>query len=459
MTLSYLKAIACSLVFLALPSAHGQNTVGLLENDPLLTQDGYTLVYPHQQKNVYLLDNCGRIVHQWLDTVYLPGNSAYLLDNGDIIRCGKRPGNINPVIAEGGAGEVVEKRDWSGQLLWRYTYNSPTYRMHHDIAPMPNGNVLILAWELKTMAEAVAAGKDTTGYEDPSIWPDHVVEVEPIGLDSGNIVWEWHAWDHLIQKFDSTKANYGITSDHPERIDVNYGVTAFADWLHCNSLDYNETLDQIMLSVPHFNEIWVIDHSTTTAEAAGSIGGNSGKGGDLLYRYGNPDAYGRGAPANQQLFFEHDARWVETGIANDPDSGNIMVFNNRAGSNYSRVDMITPPMDSSGNYVIQANLPFGPDTLTWSFVGPMSDTINSGSLSGAHKLPNGNFLITAGNEGRVVEVTRAGQLAWEYQIPIQQGQIVAQVLDHTRGREFPEYQIPSRSPLSHYPELDAYRVF
>ncbi len=64
-----------------------------------------------------------------------------------------------------------------------------------------------------------------------------------------------------------------------------------ADWLHTNSVDYNEEFDQIVVSVRHFSEIWVIDHSTTTAEAAGHSGGNSGKGGDLLYRWGNPEAY------------------------------------------------------------------------------------------------------------------------------------------------------------------------
>ena len=448
MTIHYTKLLALSAAFLLVSSLGAQNTVGLIQNDALLAQDGYTLLFPHAQKNVYLLDNCGRIVHQWEDTVYVPGNGVYLMDNGDLLRCGKRQGVVNPIINEGGAGEVVERRDWNGNLLWRFTYNSPTYRLHHDIQPLPNGNVLMIAWELKTMAEAVAAGKDTAGFQETSVWPDKIIEVEPIGLDSGNIVWEWHAWDHLIQNFDPTKANYGAVEDHPELINLNYGVTEFADWMHANGIHYNAALDQIVLSVPHFNEIWVIDHSTTTAEAAGSTGGNSGKGGDLLYRYGNPDAYRRGSPADQKLFFNHDARWVEAGIPNDPDDGNIMIFNNRAGSDFSRVDMITPPMDSAGNYVIQPNLPFGPDTLTWSFVGPMNDTIFSGALSGAHKLPNGNFLITAGTEARLVEITRMGQPVWEYVLPLQFGQPVAQGATPTNANaNFRSTKYPANHPF------------
>ena len=44
---------------------------------------------------------------------------------------------------------------------------------------------------------------------------EHINEVEPVCLDSGIIVWEWHAIDHLIQDHDSTKANYGVVADHP----------------------------------------------------------------------------------------------------------------------------------------------------------------------------------------------------------------------------------------------------
>ena len=78
--------------------------------------------------------------------------------------------------------------------------------MHHDIEVMPNGNILLIAWELISAAEAFANGRDTNKLEDGKLWPCKIVEVEPIGADSGNIVWEWRAWDHLIQDFDPTKS-------------------------------------------------------------------------------------------------------------------------------------------------------------------------------------------------------------------------------------------------------------
>ena len=137
--------------------------------------------------------------------------------------------------------------------------------------------------------------------------------------ETDEIVWEWHAWDHLIQDFDSTKANYGVVADHPELIDVNYFTNnGNPDWMHANAIDYNENLDQVVISNPEFNEIWIIDHSTTTAQAAGSTGGSAGRGGDLIYRWGNPMTYGHGDSTDIQLHYQHNPNWIDDFV---PSSG------------------------------------------------------------------------------------------------------------------------------------------
>ena len=250
-----------------------QNTVGLISYDPPLTYDGYNLIYPHNQPNVYLLDNCGEIVKVWEDDPgFRPGNTAYLLPDGRVVKT-KRPASVvgNPIWAGGGGG-TVEIRDWNNNLEWSFTLNDSLARLHHDIEPMPNGNILMIVWEVKTAEEAIQAGRDPATIDNQELWPDYIIEVNP-GTDE--IVWEWHAWDHLIQDFDNTKDNFGVVADHPELININFDNNGVADWLHANAIDYHPDIDQILLCVPFFNEIWIIDHSTSTTQAAGKTGASA----------------------------------------------------------------------------------------------------------------------------------------------------------------------------------------
>ncbi|CAK8718630.1 hypothetical protein KKHLCK_07795 [Candidatus Electrothrix laxa] len=151
-------------------------------------------------------------------------------------------------------------------------------------------------------------------------------------------------------------------------------------------------MDQILFSVRQQSEIWVIDHSTTTEEAAGHTGGNRGKGGDLLYRWGNPAVYRAGSSADQQLFVQHDAEWIESGY---PGEGNILIFNNgdgRADGEYSAIMEIEPPVDSSGNYALTLGEAYGPAAPVWSYTASPSTDFYADHISGQQRQPNGNTL-------------------------------------------------------------------
>jgi hypothetical protein len=220
-------------------------------------------------------------------------------------------------------------------------------------------------------------------------------------------------WDHLVQDYDASQDNYGVVADHPELIDINYrgtgAKTGSADWNHMNAVDYNAEFDQIMLSVRSFSEIWIIDHSTTTAEAASHSGGSSGMGGDLLYRWGNPQAYDSGSADDQQLFVQHDAQWIPDDY---PGAGNILVFNNgtgRSDGNYSTIDEIVPPVDGDGNYS-----GYGPTAPEWTYTAVTPTDFYATNISGTQRLSNGNTLICDGPSGYFFEVTEAGEIVWEY---------------------------------------------
>jgi hypothetical protein len=403
------------------------HTVGLLKAVNSKTYPGYNLIYPHEQPNVYLLDNCGAIVHTWTDVSdSRPGNTVYLQEDGSIIKT-KRPAAItgNPMWSGGGGG-TVEKRDWNNNLLWTFTLNDSFNRLHHDIEPMPNGNILMICWVKKTKAQAIAQGRNPSFLANGEVWYDKIIEVKPIGKDSFDIVWEWHLWDHLIQDFDSTKPNYGKPENFPGKVNFNYAnLNSAKNWAFLNAISYNLGLDQIVVSSPSFNEVWVIDHSTTKAQAATSLGGFGKSGGDLIFRWGNPHAYNSGTVQDQKLFFQHDIHWMGKNFG-ERDFGKLMVFNNRAGANYSTVNIIETNFD---NYFWKYNKTgntYLPKNFSWTYRRPDSTAMFSSGLSGVQRLDNGNTLICSAQQGYTFEITPSNEIVWEYVTPLKLGVKVKQ---------------------------------
>jgi formylglycine-generating enzyme required for sulfatase activity len=392
-------------------SPNAGQTVGLYLNTPRAF-NGYTLLAPKHNTVTYLIDNEGRVVNQWKSN-YEPGQSAYLLPNGHLLRAGmvRVPGGTG-----GGEGGRIEEIDWDGRLVWAFDHATREHQLHHDIKPMPNGHVLALMVERKSREEAVAAGFDPNQLQEDYLVPDAVVEIEPTPPRGGRIVWEWHVWDHLVRGADPAA--------HPELVDPRgTGRNIRPFWNHMNSLDYNPALDQIVLSVRGNNEIWIIDHSTTKAEAAGHTGGRSGKGGDLLYRWGNPTAYQRGTASDRQLIQQHDALWIPDG---SPGAGHITIFNNGYERGWSSIEEIVPPVDAGGRYFLAAGSAYGPEKPTWRYEAVNRTDFFSSEISGALRLPNGNTLVCAGVVGNLFEVTPAGETVWQYVNPVVRGGILAQ---------------------------------
>lgn len=383
--------------------------------------DGYTIYSPvgtGPGSNVggdsYLIDNQLNIINEWS---YTRGAASmpYLMPDSTIFY----PYRVqSPSMSAGGTGGGILKMDWEGNILWNYTVADQDYQHHHDIQPLPNGNVLVIAWERKTASEAYAMGRQTIENSLNEMWSEAILELEPVGTSDANVVWEWHLWDHMVQDVSSAYPNYGTISDHHELFDINYGNVganqgpggANADWKHFNAIDYNADLDQIAISARHHHEIYIIDHSTTTEEAAGHTGGNSGKGGDILYRWGNPQVYDRGNASDQQLNGQHGVNWIPEGY---PGEGNLILYNNQEGNGNSAVYEIVPPMDADGNYTIDTITAFGPSSPTWTYTGNFQSSVQSG----AFRLPNGNTLITVADDHRMFEVTNTGTIVWDYTHP------------------------------------------
>ena len=282
-----------------------------------------------------------------------------------------------------------------------------------------------------TREQAVAAGAD------PSVeWnaaPDGVVEVDM----NGNIVWEWWSLDHVVQDKNPDWPNYGVFSEHPERFNLNWGSGVTGDFTHQNALDYNRTLDQIVVNNDRMGELYVIDHGGTFVvgdfEASKALA--AGPKGDILFRWGHPWLYGAGeAPSynpdgdvtsegDRMLFHHHDTQWIKEGL---PGEGNFLIFENgsrRAGPHRSEILEVNP---YAGEYPDAEYLPEmaagGPaEQVVWNFTSVEPNSFSSRNISGVQRLANGNTLGVAGRHGHVFQVTPEGEVVWEYIVPIARG--------------------------------------
>ena len=357
-----------------------------LENNSLV------LAIENAGKAAYLLTKQGQRAYEWEFNANL-GNDLELLPNGKLLGMFKVE---DPQFSFGGYGGIIKIMDTNAEEEWEYNYSSEDFLAHHDAEMLPNGNVLFLVWERTSVSEAQALG--INAHFDT--FTEALIEVNPV---SNEIVWEWHSLDHLVQDVDSNLPNFGIINENPQLIDHNYNILVDeygGDIMHANGIDYDEDNDLIFVSVNFYGEVWVIDHSTTSTEAGTHTGGNYGKGGDLIYRFGNPEAYNH--DYGTQLFHKvHFPNLLENNV---PGQGNMLVFVNGSEQQSTVYELRLPE-----TYELKLDQSNEPEVV-WSFSHP---ELYAAIISGAVRLENGNTLICEGDFG-FWEVTQDKEVVWKY---------------------------------------------
>ena len=397
------------IIFSHIWEGYCQNPAGLRFSNPT-TNTGYVLLSPRESNYSYLIDKCGINYFQWV-ALNIPGESTIFSKLGVLLRTQK----FHPhLVLPGGYGGKIVKYGPESDVLWEFQLANDSIQLHHDLELLPNGNILCMAWVKHSMQEAILKGRNLDEIIGGELWSERIIEIRPLDSTHTEIVWYWDSWDHLIQERDSTLENFGSIGENPNKIDINYAVDISShkpDWLHANSIAYQEDLDLIAISVRSFNEIWVIDHSTTIEEAKDSSGGRYGKGGDLLFRWGNPEAYDRGTIEDRKFFFQHDVNWI--------DAHTLMVFNNGADSvrPYSSVDKfyVNTALGTKG-FPRNSQGQFFPEEISWTYFD--TSYLYAPFMSSAQLLPNGNLFICLGTEGRIVEVDTTGKIVWDYVNPV-----------------------------------------
>ncbi len=422
-----LGALALTFAFATL---NAQSGVQLLTQDAL---DGYTLVYKRNSSVAYLIDNCGKVVNKWVNS------GGYNLD----VKLTK-DGTL--ISSDKGRRAITEQR-WSGSIIRSISLAETDLYPDYDLVKMNNGNFLCKAYRILSAAELDSLGLDLSKHGSRR----HADVIIEINSDS-EVVWEWNPFDHAIQERDSTKANFGNVADHPELINLDaLSQGENEDIFMINGFDYNEELDQIALSFRLLSEVVIVDHSTTPNESSGHTGGNLGIGGDIAYRWGNPANYGRGTEEDRRLYFQHNPNWIKFG----EHKGKLIIFNNglaRPGKDFSDMPIIDLPIDAMGRYILETDRAFGPNTpdLVINENGELN--INSPYTSSVEVLSNGNYFITSGSEGRILEFNPELKLVWEYYVPL--GSVYR---TYKYGSDFPGLDLENLRPVGIIPgDLSSY---
>ena len=403
------------------------------------TYTGYTLF--GSGGTTYLIDMEGHVIHSWKI-----GTNPRFTEGGTLLDAvGGDPSNSN----------VWKELDWSGNVVWTYTEKRTGYSPHHDFVKIYNpilkdSTFMYIANKSYTNAQCLAKGAslaNNSGKAYSGVQLDVVVEVNR----AGKVIWEWAFFDHVVQDYDATiTATYGVIKNTPGRININMtGNPLKSDWLHCNSMDYNETLDQVVINSVH-GEFYVIDHGNTFLpnDSAGSVALAASSKGDFLYRFGDPAKYAQGTSPSfssnpekttagtKQIGGAHDIQWIKPGL---PGEGNFLVFNN--GQNLfeltpqSYIFEINPYLNSSkATTSAYVNPPLAkydtvssPDNnlmkekkyisrqVEWRYSSKNNTSFYSTIGSSAQRLPNGNTLVCAMNSGHFFEVCPADtSIVWEY---------------------------------------------
>jgi hypothetical protein len=133
--------------------------------------------------------------------------------------------------------------------------------------------------------------------------------------------------------------------------------------------------------------------------------------------------------------------WATTGpwrMPHDPDpldNGNILIFDNcfsRGGQQGSRVLEFDPRTDD----------------VVWRYAGSQQSPLRSDIRSCQQLLGNGNVLVTESDRGRLLEVTRDGQVVWEYVHPVRGGQDDELIPVVSGARRYDRSELPFLSPES-----------
>jgi hypothetical protein len=316
-----------------------ESVTGVTRHDRAESLAGYN-IFTNGVNQVVIMDMDGQTVHSWNLPDKRRCSYAELLSTGDIV-----------VICD---SQSIIKLNWSGDVLWEFEG-----MVHHDVAFLPDGSMLV-----------PVAERPKNYKELPLVSFDAVLHLTPLGKPRA--VWSTYKNLERLQESHPPLALEGLMSTLDEEARKN--IFRFYDLntievlpdTPLGQMDQRFQAGNIMLSLKNANVIAIMNKDTMELEWS----------------------WGPGV-----LDFQH----MPTMIGN----GNILVFDNGAHRDYTRVLEIEP---ISGE-------------IAWQYQASIPSEFFSKSGGSIQRLPNGNTLICDSDNGRCFEINLTEEVVWEYRNP------------------------------------------
>ena len=379
--------------------------------DPARAWSGYT-VFVLPQTGAVLVDMNGKTVRHWTQFEGASGGPTRILPGGRVIGAiGSRPPNQESL--------GVAQYDWEDKVVWQFDRAEQvkmrdgetrwSARQHHDWQRegFPAGYYSPEAETIGNSGRTLILGHKNlsdTAIHEQQLEDDYLYEVDW----TGKVVWEWLASKHVDEMGFNPAAREAIRT--PSQFNK---ARASVDWLHINAATYvgpNRMFDagdqrfrpdNVLISSRQANIMMIV-----------------GRDGHIVWRLGPDYRESEGSRGIGQIIGQHHAHIIPKGL---PGAGNLLVFDNGGAAGYG---FTTPSAVNGVNGVARYSsrvLEIDPVTLKkvweYSIGGAESYRFFSHYISSAQRLMNGNTLITEGADGRLFEVTTAGEIVWEYVSP------------------------------------------
>ena len=309
--------------------------------------------------DIRLIDMNGNVVHRWMVAPAFNKRSR-LLPNGHLVYAGPN--------------RTVFEYDWDGNIVWTHEGTGSV----NDLRVLPNGNKLLLAHEpIPDQFQQQVRDVDMSPRWAPRLRgsEEHQLGADIYEVDTaGDVVWEWHAHNHLDLNLFSP-------------------ATPEGDWLHVNSiqpLPENTWYDAgdarfrpgnilVLVNARNVDMMYVVDKETKAVVWEGT---HTYKGG---------------------MAHAHEPEMIEKGL---PGAGNILLFDN---------GLFPRHRTHSGQSFLMEVDPVTHEVV-WKYEteGYANMKFFSKTMGSQKRLPNGNTFVAEDNTGRLFQITPDGEIVWEY---------------------------------------------